>query len=701
MKKEFTKYYFIFFLFIFCNDLFAQRNTMYVNGRYLYSAASEKVILRGINEMYYALDDKSGKVETSEIAKTGANTVRISWQVSKNTTSDINDLDNAINNCIQNKMIPIVTLIEATGIFENLQLCLDFWKRNDVVNIINKHKKWFILNIANEAGFIVSDDVYKLKYKDAISQLRGKGIQVPLLIDGAGFGQDVEQIIRCASEIINADNDKNIFFSCHTYWNTNHENRLNAAISAILSANLPVIFGEAPVPTSYNEGTAQSPNCKFSPYKYFLQKFNENEFGWMAWSWGKVQNNDCRPPNGRSLYDITSDGKYGNWLPNNPWAVDVTISSPYSIKNTSIIPPSFNGAVGTGGSKAEAENGSNIGVANANSFGGFSGSGYVDGTTFVDAGDVVKVFLNVSGGSYTLNIRYNGRYGEKNQDVFVNGNSIGTIQFPASTTWVTKAIPNVNLSAGNNTIEIKRNWGWMDIDYVEAAGASVAGTSIILEAEAGTLVGVASANNIAGYSGNGFVDGTTLDAEGDLIKVFPQVNSQGSYTLNIRYNGRFGEKYQNIYINNVFYSSVQFPANNGWATKLVGIVNLNAGNNIIELRRNWGWMDVDYFTITKNTNSPIQNTLVSNTAIAKLSAANNFIVNATNSNKIFIDASKQLEANENAFVRLLDTDGKLLQQWLINKNQKEFTPNKTLGLGVYIIQIVSKMGNFSKKLIIQ
>jgi mannan endo-1,4-beta-mannosidase len=687
MKKINLSFACMLFTLFSLFSLQAQRTTMYVNGRYLYTAANEKVVLRGINEMYWGLGDKTGGEIVGDIAKTGANAVRVGWIT---TLGTVTEFDNAINNCINNKMIPVGEMHDATGDFNKVQTCLDFWKRSDVVAVINKHKKWFVLNIANEAGDgSVTDDEYKAKYKDAIAQLRNAGIEVPLLIDAAEYGNNIEQVIRTWAEIFNSDPLKNVIFSGHTYWNTNHQSRIDNAVSSIVSGNIPVMFAESPTPTAFD--------CSTSPYAYFLQKFQQNEIGWLACSWGKVPNGDCKPANGRSLFDITTDGKFGNWSPNNPWAVDITINSPNSIKNTSIRPASMTGVVGTGGSKAEAENGILTGVTTSSAIAGFSSSGYVEGSSFDATGDAVKVTINVSGGTYPLNIRYNGRFGEKYQDVYVNGNYLSSIQFPASSSWATKTIANVNLNAGNNTVEIRKSWGWMDIDFIEAGGGTAA-TNIKLEAETGsTLTGVTTASAITGYSGSGYAEGSSLDATGDNIKVYPQMSSAGSYSLGLRYNGRFGEKYQDVYINGAYYGYIQFPAFNGWTTKVVGNVNLNAGGNTIELRKNWGWMDVDYFTVsnatTANANitfsSPIENTQFTN----------KLIVGSIRNNRLFVDASALLNATERADMRLFDTDGKLVYQSQLTNNQKEWNINKSLHAGVYILQITTKKGKISKKLL--
>ena len=68
----------------------AAKPGFFVQDRYLYSKDNEKVILRGVNHMFI-WTDREGKT-IPEIAKTGANCVRIVW----NTRGRIRDLDNII-----------------------------------------------------------------------------------------------------------------------------------------------------------------------------------------------------------------------------------------------------------------------------------------------------------------------------------------------------------------------------------------------------------------------------------------------------------------------------------------------------------------------------------------------------------------------------------------------------------------------------
>ncbi|HTF81594.1 MAG TPA: hypothetical protein VL947_07710, partial [Cytophagales bacterium] len=129
-----------------CNILAQQKSTMYVKGRDLYTACGEKVVLRGLNEMFIWSGNKSGHTILPQIAKTGANTVRLVW----NTTGSVSTLDTLIGNCIAHKMIPMPELHDATGNFDNLQKCLDYWKTPEALIMIKKYKNWMLINIANE-----------------------------------------------------------------------------------------------------------------------------------------------------------------------------------------------------------------------------------------------------------------------------------------------------------------------------------------------------------------------------------------------------------------------------------------------------------------------------------------------------------------------------------------------------------------------
>ncbi|WP_051359979.1 cellulase family glycosylhydrolase [Adhaeribacter aquaticus] len=305
----------------------ASAQTMTIKGRHLYTAAGEKVILRGINEMFIWSNDKTGETILPEIAKTGANSCRLAWT----TAGAPDEMDRLIANCIRYKMIPIIELHDATGDWSKLQICLDYWKRADVKAVMDKHKKWVLLNIANEVGGKTPADTFRVKYTNAVQQLRTAGYEVPLLIDAANWGQDETSVLATWKDIVQADPKKQCMFSVHTYWSQNAQDRLNSLINRVVKEEIPLLFGEAPQPKV-------GPNCSVDfPYTSFLSQCQEKEIGWLVWSWGAVNNGDCGRPN--SPYDITTDGKYGNW--EHAWNREVVEEHAGSIQKTSIRPNSL------------------------------------------------------------------------------------------------------------------------------------------------------------------------------------------------------------------------------------------------------------------------------------------------------------------------------------------------------------------------
>jgi len=220
----------------------------------------------------------------------------------------------------------------------------------------------------------------------------------------------------------------------------------------------------------------------------------------------------------------------------------------------------------------EAENANLTGVATGTSVPGFSGTGHTLASTLNSTSDKITFTVNVpTSGSYPLKIRYNNQGGSQ------------YTHFPASSSWSTLDYGDISLNAGNNTIEIKKSWGWTSIDYIDVGTGDDNGggppTVQKLEAENATLTGISVGTSVSGFSGTGHTLGSTLNSSSDRIRFNVNVSTSGSYPLKIRYhNHGNGEKYQNISINSGGNQYTQFPASSSWSTLNYGNVNLNAGD---------------------------------------------------------------------------------------------------------------------------
>ena len=301
--------------------------TMAVKGRHIYTTAGERVVLRGVNEMFSISKDPTGSWVMAEIAKTGANSVRIFTLADTPAAT----LEALIGNAVANGMIPIPECHSATGKWEKLGLCVDYWTRPDVAAAIKRHEKWVLLNIANEAGAEVSAEDFRAGYGHAITRIRAAGIATPLVIDGAGWGQEYKILLDSWDDLNAHDPLKSVIVSAHSYWIGSEAERMNHyryIIDKVSRDNIPFILGEGPTPSGYD--------CTASPYRWAMGELHRAEIGWLAWSWGLLPNGDCRKEN---RYDMTEGGIFGRWK--TEAGRELAVDHPASIANTSRRPCSI------------------------------------------------------------------------------------------------------------------------------------------------------------------------------------------------------------------------------------------------------------------------------------------------------------------------------------------------------------------------
>ncbi len=291
---------------------------IHVKGNKIFAPDGEEIILRGINKMFVWLDKEGEAIP--EIAKTGANCVRIVWTMKD---GDYQGLEKLIEKCAEYQMIPIVELHDGTckwneEIFKQITA---WWTAPEMVKIAKKHRKYLMINYANELGdWRTTVDDYNKKYIAAVKALRKAGIHTPIVIDAGKCGQDINSYYTGGETILNADPDKNIIISVHMWWTDNDENRIKDAINSVSYTNAPLIVGEF---AAYGMGCVQTIR-----YKTIMEECAKNKIGWLAWSWGPG-NQDC------PLMDMTKDNKFTGLY---SWGKEAAIDGEFSIKNTSKIP---------------------------------------------------------------------------------------------------------------------------------------------------------------------------------------------------------------------------------------------------------------------------------------------------------------------------------------------------------------------------
>ncbi len=335
IKIKKTAFVFISTLIYVTSGINAQEyNGLKVEGRFLYDQCGEKVILRGINA-FIVFWDRDGSVHYPEIAKTGANCVRIFWRTGHDPEPFMSpdDLDETIQNCINNQMLPMVCLWDATGkSFESVEWnnCLNYWTDPRVMAVLKKHQKFLLLNIANEVGKNdVTNGQYRSAYEHAIDTLRKSGLHVPLVIDASNWGRAERYILDNAKHLINHDPDKNLIFSWHPWDNGTSETRVDAFFEQAKEDSIPIIVGEFSSTDVFGKQFADP-----FIWRHIMQRCYEYENGYLPWWWASSKDS--------AIHEITHDRTYGNWA-NDPWGEEVAVGSKYSIQKTSVRPAPVRG----------------------------------------------------------------------------------------------------------------------------------------------------------------------------------------------------------------------------------------------------------------------------------------------------------------------------------------------------------------------
>jgi mannan endo-1,4-beta-mannosidase len=302
-------------------------STMKTNGRFLYDACGQKVVMRGVNQMTCWTDwvgtPRDGLPMFAEISKTGANVVRIVWisDAGANTPAiTIAQLDTAITNAVANGLIPMIENHDKTCMWSTKDVTdvLNWWTTPEMKALIAKHQKYLLINFANEMS-APNKTEYVKEYSRVLTTMRSAGIHVPIVIDSSGCGQDEAMIMNAGPALIAADPDHNVVMSLHIYWMDQNAARIAKAVNDSVALNIPMIIGEF---------ASVSTDCS-TPilWKEIIKQAQINQIGYLPWSWDNQ--NAC------ATHAMTKDNNMSFstlW----GWALELSVTDPNSIKNTSV-----------------------------------------------------------------------------------------------------------------------------------------------------------------------------------------------------------------------------------------------------------------------------------------------------------------------------------------------------------------------------
>jgi hypothetical protein len=257
-----------------------------VSGTQLRDANGNNFIIKGINvpTAWFANDVNSNIANIRN--RTGSNCLRI---VVTTSTSDA-VWQTSVNNCIANRMIPMVELHDVTcgTSISQIQSMANWWASKQSFLRQANIARYILINIANEWGdwnmAQNSPTTWRDGYISAVSILRNAGITSTIVIDAPNCGQDVQngRTLRThGPAVINSDPRRNILFGIHMYceWKNGGGSSISTGLPSIKNAGIPVYVGEFGYQHAEGSGT-----CDINETQ-IISTCQSNGIGWQAWSW--------------------------------------------------------------------------------------------------------------------------------------------------------------------------------------------------------------------------------------------------------------------------------------------------------------------------------------------------------------------------------------------------------------------------------
>jgi len=301
------KYIELAFLCLLLISTVSSKQGLRVSGNKLLDGNGEEFIFRGVNLPHDWFVDKT-ELSFNDIAYLGANSARIvlgSGDTFPKTPA--REVEQIINLCEKHNLICVLEIHDFTG-SDNpndiTDLSMKYW--NELKDLLNEHKDYIIVNIANEwEGSWNKGSLWADTYKTAVQTMRKNGIENAIMIDASGYGQETGPIIRDAKSVLEADPNRNIIFSYHVYSVLGKDDdSLYTGLDGLKNTGVCWIVGEF--------GWFQ--NGGSVVYKTLTKYCHENNIGWIAWSWAGNAGNDkvldLASPRTFSRNNLTGWGDY-------------------------------------------------------------------------------------------------------------------------------------------------------------------------------------------------------------------------------------------------------------------------------------------------------------------------------------------------------------------------------------------------------
>lgn len=290
----------------------------FVSGGRLFDRQGNDFVMRGVNNpLVWFQNRNNGAFQwLEEIASTGANTVRLVWEIQANDNLTL--LRDAIARTVELNMVPMVEMHDETGGRDvNGPALMAQYYVDNTLDMFEEFEETLLVNIANE--WDGADNIYVEAYTTAINILRDAGVNHTLVIDANGYGQGAPTVIREGQALLAADPQHNLLFSAHMYENFRNAQTIRDTLARAVEAQIPFIVGEF----GFQHGGGNNGPIQI-PFEVLLEESERLGLGYLAWSWNGNSG-------GVEYLDLTAAGSADQLT---AWGDDI-VNGPNGIRQTS------------------------------------------------------------------------------------------------------------------------------------------------------------------------------------------------------------------------------------------------------------------------------------------------------------------------------------------------------------------------------
>ncbi|MEM8829275.1 MAG: hypothetical protein AAGE96_07960 [Cyanobacteria bacterium P01_G01_bin.19] len=270
-----------------------------VEGRFLYDANGDRVIMRGIesvvrygqyqgsgewNDPYedgWLVDGNGDNV--AELAKTGANATRL-------IGGRPEEFERALEKAIENNLWVSIAHVD--------------FRDKEVMETIKEYECYVTLHAQGE---VVHQDENRWREDSikAIQEIRALGYEAPIEITAGSYGQGFEMILNQGEAILNSDPMKNVVFVAQAYSEIENKGGVTTNLDKFEDFSAPILVGAS----HFGQGVENAWGNDSDTYKEVWDETYERDLGSFYWVWADAGYGDVVSSDG-SFDNLTSVGEY-------------------------------------------------------------------------------------------------------------------------------------------------------------------------------------------------------------------------------------------------------------------------------------------------------------------------------------------------------------------------------------------------------